>query len=90
MAYNRKNLLLKIIDIQQTTLEMKQRGVYQKWIYENVIREKCKISQKTFYEYLGTNAKKELKELKRVDSESLCKQTTEKNKKKPENSKKDK
>ncbi|MBN2868786.1 MAG: hypothetical protein JXK08_08955 [Flavobacteriaceae bacterium] len=77
MAYNRKNLLLKIIDIQQTTLEMKQRGVTQKWIYENAIREKYQISYRAFNNYLGVNAKKELKELNRVHAETNCNKTKE-------------
>ena len=72
MAYNRKNLLLKIIDIQETTLEMKQRGVSQKWIYENVISKKYNISLSTFNNYLAINAKRELKELERVQAETNC------------------
>lgn len=77
MAYNRKNILLKIIDIQQTALEMKQRGVSQKWIYENVIREKYQISLGCFNNYLAVNAKKELKELERVQAETNCNETKE-------------
>lgn len=82
MAYNKKNRLKKIIAIQETTLQQKQRGITQKWIFENIIRDKYMISLKTFYEYLATNAKRELKELERVEGELIFKQTTEnKNKK---------
>jgi len=70
MAYNRKNLLLKIIDIQEITLKLKEKGTTQQWIYDNVIREKYHISLGCFNNYLAVNAKKELKELERVQAET--------------------
>lgn len=70
MAYNRKYLLNRIIDIQKTTLEHKDKEASQKWIYENLIAEKYLISERTYYNYLGTNAKRELNELEKAKHET--------------------
>lgn len=63
MAYNRRNLLTRMIDVQSTTLEHTSRGVTQEWVFNNVIFPKLHISRRTFYEYLGTPAKLELKRI---------------------------
>lgn len=63
MSYSNKNLLKKIVDIQNITLEHKKRGSTQKWIYENVIAPCYHISRTTYYNYLGSEAKKMLREL---------------------------
>lgn len=67
MSYNRKNILQRIIDIQNRVLEQKDRGVTQEWVYENEIFPVYKISRRTFYSYLNTNAKAEFKQLRRVE-----------------------
>ena len=63
MSYRNKNLLMKIVEIQNLTLEQKKRGVTQKWIYENLIAQHYYISRTTYYNYLACNAKKQLKDL---------------------------
>ena len=63
MGYNRRNLLIKILEVQSIYLEHSKRGVTGKWIFNELIYPKYKISRATFYNYLATNAKKELKEL---------------------------
>jgi hypothetical protein len=63
MAYNRKNILLRIIDIQTIYLQHNEQGVTGEYIYNRYIHPVYRISRKTFYNYLATNAKKELKEL---------------------------
>ena len=63
MAYNRKNILKRIIEIQNLTLEQTKRGVTQEWTYCNLIFPTYLISRATYYRYLGINAKKELKEI---------------------------
>lgn len=63
MAYNRRNILKRIIDIQDTTLEHTARGVTQEWVYNNLIFPTYRISRSCYYAYLGTNAKMELKRL---------------------------
>ncbi|TCN63701.1 hypothetical protein CLV25_11551 [Acetobacteroides hydrogenigenes] len=63
MAYNRKNLLTKVVEIQEITLEHTRRGVNQEWIYFHLIFPQYRISKRTYYNYLGTAAKAELKRL---------------------------
>ncbi len=69
MAYNKKNLLSKIIEIQEITLRFKKKGLTQKAIFRNEIENQYMISFSTYCKYLATNAKKELKELVNVKSE---------------------
>lgn len=52
-----------ILEIQQVVLEHKKKGHYQKWVYENLVRDRYFISYSTFNRYLSVNARKELKEL---------------------------
>ena len=70
MAYSNKNLLERIIEIQALTMQYKDKGHYQKWIYENVIHEKFKVSYSTFNNYLSRNAKKELSDIGRAKHET--------------------
>jgi hypothetical protein len=63
MAYNKRNLLEKMVQIQDITLEHTKRGVKQEWVYINVIYPGFKISRGTYYKYLAHNAKAELKRL---------------------------
>lgn len=71
MAYNKKNLLSKIIEIQEITLLHKKKGITQKAIYKNEIENQYMISCSTYNRYLAINAKKELKELVNVKSEII-------------------
>jgi hypothetical protein len=61
MSYNRRNLLQRIIDIQDIVLRHKLSGVTQKHVYEKIIFPTYKISFRTYNEYLAINAKAELK-----------------------------
>lgn len=63
MAYTKMNVLKKIVDIQNLTLEYKKKGVTQKWLYENVVYPTYRISRTTFYVYLNTPAKMLLKKM---------------------------
>ncbi|MDD4385837.1 MAG: hypothetical protein PHD06_11740 [Bacteroidales bacterium] len=63
MAYNRKNLLLKILEVQAIALEHQAEGMYQTEIFKKYIQPRFNISNATYYNYLATNARKELKEL---------------------------
>jgi hypothetical protein len=65
MAYNRKNILKRIIEIQETTLSNTKRGCTQKWVYDNLILPRYCISESTYYNYLSTNAKKEINDMER-------------------------
>jgi|WetSurMetagenome_2_1015567.scaffolds.fasta_scaffold14226_2 hypothetical protein len=63
MAYNRKNKLRLIIAIQNITLEHTRKGVSQDWVYKNLIHPRYHVSERTYYNYLATPAKQELKAL---------------------------
>lgn len=63
MAYSRENKLRLICEIQDITLKEKAQGKTQKWIYENLIYPRFLVSPATYNNYLGTNARLELKQL---------------------------
>lgn len=70
MAYNRRNKLKLIIDIQNIVLEYKEKyGSGQEWIYYNKIYPIYRISRATYYTYLGINAKRELSKLTMQDKQ---------------------
>ncbi|HOU67616.1 MAG TPA: hypothetical protein PKW49_03405 [Paludibacteraceae bacterium] len=65
MAYNRENLLKRIIEIQDIVLEWKQKDVPQTVIYRKYIADRYHISYSCFNNYLAVSAKNELKALHR-------------------------
>lgn len=69
MAYNKKNLLRKIVEIQTIVLAAKKRGATQVWIYRNLVCDQYHISESTYNNYLSINAKRELELIDRVDEE---------------------
>jgi hypothetical protein len=62
MAYSNQNRLKRIKDIQDIYLLHKKEGVTTRYVYKAHIYPVYKISMATFYNYLSTNAKKELKQ----------------------------
>lgn len=71
MGYNRRNILKRIIEVQNITLKHTKRGVSQKWVYENIIFPRFYLSPATYYNYLSTNAKAELRKLEEADATQL-------------------
>lgn len=64
-GYNKENLLKKIVEVQNIVLAEQKRGyMNQKEVFNRIIAPKYFISERTFYNYLGRNAKKELADLK--------------------------
>lgn len=66
MAYNRTNLLLRVIDVQRIYKQHSKNfdgGCTDKYIYDTYIKPLYRISKVTFYTYLGINATKELKDM---------------------------
>ena len=63
MAYNKRFLLKRIVEIQNIVLKEKKKGTFQKKVYEDIIAPRYFISYATFNNYLSRNAKRELKEL---------------------------
>lgn len=68
MGYNRQNILKRIVEIQNITLEHTKCGVSQKWVYEHVVYPRFLISSSTYNGYLAVNAKAELKKLEEADA----------------------
>lgn len=66
MAYNRKNLLRRMIDVQNLVISFPE-GTTQEYIFLEHVKPQYHISRATFYGWLGTNAKKQLKELEQTD-----------------------
>lgn len=54
--------MLKMIRVQEITLEHTRKGITQEWVFQNIIKEKFFINRSAYYKYLGTNAKKLIKE----------------------------
>ena len=73
MAFNKRNFLIKVLTIQEITMQHQNKGVTKTWIYENIIQKNYFISRVTFFNYLNINARKELRELG-VDWETEIKQ----------------
>lgn len=63
MAYNRRNILTRIAKVQEITLEHTNRGVCQEWIYSHLVYPNYTISRRTYYYWLGINARQELRKL---------------------------
>lgn len=63
MAYNKRYLLQKIVEVQEIVLQYKDKGVSQAWVYCNIIANRYHISEATFNRYMGINAKEQLKRL---------------------------
>lgn len=63
MAYNKKNYYKKIVEIQQLTKDCQGLGMTNVHIYNEYIKNHYHISKRTFDEYLGVPAERELKKL---------------------------
>lgn len=75
MAYTRENLLKKIVAVQEIVLEAKKKGISQKYVYDNQIKDSFFIGPATFNKYLAMNAKKELELIEKRKKEKLRQQT---------------
>lgn len=65
MAYNNRNILLRIIEIQNLVLLRKKQGITQLHVYKTEVYPTYFISYSTFNRYLSYPAKYELKYGKR-------------------------
>lgn len=66
VSKHKRNTLLRIIKIQNITIEHTQKGVSQQWVYDKIIYPTFCISIGTYYRYLSTPAKQLLKRLEAV------------------------
>jgi hypothetical protein len=70
MAYNKRNLYLKVIEIQDKVLAGQKRGDTQKEIFYKEIEPVYHISIATFYNYLAMPAKAELAKLTKLQKKA--------------------
>jgi len=68
MAYNRRNFLEGVIEIQDIVIAEKKLGKTQKWIFENLIKKQYHMCGSTFNNYMCINAKRELAKLEEKES----------------------
>lgn len=71
MAYNRGNILKRMVEVQDITLEHTRKGVTQEWVYLNVIHPRFIISRATYYAYLSFPAKRELRKVEEAERAQL-------------------
>lgn len=75
MAYNRKNLLLRIIDVQELYKKhSKHHGgsASDRWIHREIVFPKYKISERTFYEWLAEpSPKKQIEDIEAAKKSQL-------------------
>jgi len=72
MGYNRLNYLQKVIEIQNIVLREQKIGLLnQNEVYIRYIEPKYHISERTFYSYLGCNAKKELADIQKRENNDV-------------------
>lgn len=69
MAYNRKNLLKRIIDVQNLYQKHKLEGVTHVHVYRTYIYPAYKISMRTLDQYLQVPAVAELKKIEAKEEE---------------------
>jgi len=69
MAYTKENRLKRIIEIQKITLHWQGIGLSNTQIYKRFIKERFRISKRTFDEYLGIPAQRDLLELQKRKKE---------------------
>jgi len=63
MAYNRKMFLKKVQKVNEVYLEYANKGISNKYIFENYIQDQFCISIATFYNYLTIPYVSELKQI---------------------------
>jgi len=78
MAFNRRNLYKRIIEVQEVALPEWERGVPFSVIYHRYIKKRFHISERTFNAYLGVPAKRKLKEMD-GDASLFSEQTKQQN-----------
>lgn len=71
MAYNKKNYYKRVIEIQELTKEYQEIGLTNTKIYEQYIKAQYFICKRTFDEYLGVPAKRELNKILTAEKEQF-------------------
>jgi len=67
MAYNNKNKLIRVKQIQDAYLLHKKDGVSTRYVYKTFIWPRWNISISSLYNYLAINVRKEMRQLDMFD-----------------------
>lgn len=69
MAYNKRNFYTRVLEIQNLTKELQKLGSTNVYIFNNFVKNHYHISKRTFDEYLGIPAERELKKLAEISKQ---------------------
>ena len=69
MAYNRKNFLLRVKEINEIYKRESAKAVPTDYIFRNFIEEQFHISRATFYNFLNIPYERDLKDIARREAE---------------------
>lgn len=63
MAFSRKNMLLRVKEVNELYVEKSKIGLSTEFIYRTFIEPRFHISRSTLYEYLAIPYERQLKEI---------------------------
>ena len=63
MAFSRKNMLLRVKEVNELYIEKSKIGLSTEFIYRTFIAPRFHISRSTLYEYLAIPYERQLKEI---------------------------
>lgn len=63
MAFSRKNMLLRVKEVNELYVEKSKLGLSTEFIYRTFIAPRFHISRSTLYEYLAIPYERQLKEI---------------------------
>ena len=63
MAFSRKNMLLRVKEVNELYVEKSKIGLSSEFIYRTFIAPRFHISRSTLYEYLAIPYERQLKEI---------------------------
>ena len=63
MAFSRKNMLLRVKEVNELYVEKSKIGLSTEFIYRTFIAPRFHISRSTLYEYLASPYERQLKEI---------------------------
>lgn len=69
MAYNKKNFLLRVKEINEIYKRESAKGLFNEYIFVHFIKDQYHISRSTFYDFLTIPYERELKKVNEKEAE---------------------
>ena len=69
MAYNRRNFLLRVKEVNEIYKRESKKGLFTEYIYTHFVQEQYHISRATFYNFLTIPYERELKKAEEKEAE---------------------